>query len=94
MSRTLWRRAATGLGALVAAAAVPLVVTTPAAHAEVEHCVTYLVHQGYVVGEQSLAACNAASDGSAIGRQSCYLTLTGLGVGYEHADTACDVASD
>lgn len=90
--RNAVRRLATATGVLVAAGALPIVVSAPA-QAATKQCETFLADAGYKIGPKVHSACRSAGEGNPIVRTSmqpyCTLHLRTLGVKVAIADAAC-----
>ncbi|MFE3578962.1 hypothetical protein [Streptomyces vinaceus] len=86
------KRTAGILAAAVAAAALPILMASPAS-ADQGACQFYLIDHGYVVGPKAETACKFGADYSNPGAwMGCYWGLTGIGVRSEHASEACSKA--
>ncbi|MFK0253471.1 hypothetical protein [Streptomyces sp. NPDC090445] len=86
------KRAGGVLAAVFAAAALPIVVASPAS-ADQGDCQYSLHEAGYVIGPKVEAACKFGADYTNVGAwQGCYLGLANIGVRSEDAITACSMA--
>lgn len=88
MSRTLLRRGAAGLGALLTAAALPLAVATPA-QATAGQCAQYLQDRGYTIGAKVTEACAQGAEGGRTNWLDCLVRLKAIEVENAHAGEAC-----
>lgn len=89
MRRTAHRLAAV-TATLVAAAALPIVATTPA-QATTKQCKTFLAEAGYKVGPKVHAACSVGS-GIVQNYAACLAGLMSLNVRTHVAEVACERA--
>ncbi|MYT23556.1 hypothetical protein GTW69_25275 [Streptomyces sp. SID7760] len=86
------KRTAALLAAAVAAAALPILMASPAS-ADQGACQFSLIDHGYVVGPKAEAACRTGSDVGNVGRWiQCYWGLTAIGVKEVDAARACNAA--
>ncbi|MEU4950300.1 hypothetical protein [Streptomyces lavendulae] len=88
------KRAGGVLAAVFAAAALPIVVASPAS-ADQGDCQVYLHEQGYAIGPKVQAACKAGAVSIMTnpGRfGDCYWSLTPIGVRSSDAAGACQAA--
>jgi hypothetical protein len=89
--RTLGRRLALALSALIAGAAIAVAVASPA-QATVANCVNYLVGRGYDSSSAMKAACVKGANGTDKGDAQCRSGLKAVGVTASHASRACSLA--
>ncbi|MFI8264465.1 MULTISPECIES: hypothetical protein [unclassified Streptomyces] len=86
------KRTAAILATAVAAAALPILMASPAS-ADQGACQFSLIDHGYVVGPKSEAACRTGSDvGNPARWIQCYWGLTAIGVKEVDAARACNAA--
>ncbi|WP_159045868.1 hypothetical protein [Streptomyces sp. WM6372] len=85
------KRAVGVLAATFAAAALPIVVASPAS-ADQGDCQYYLHEAGYKVGPKIEAACESGDQFSPTAYGSCLMGLLNIGVRVDHAQSACGLA--
>ncbi|WP_412078001.1 hypothetical protein ACLF6K_28305 [Streptomyces xanthophaeus] len=85
------KRAGGVLAAVFAAAALPIVVASPAS-ADQGDCQIALYDWGYVIGPKVQAACKAGAAFGPAAYGNCFYGLVNIGVRSEHAANACSDA--